>query len=225
MHLLQSGGLTAVVDCGGSYPEDAGEQLARRLLIQGKTQVDFLILTHYDSDHSGGVEQLLSRMEVGMLLAPDIEDKSGNREAVLSAAERAGTAVRLVTQDTEITFPDGTLRIFAPVGSGTNNGGISALMSVEEYDILITGDMDAQTEQLLAVRQELHDIEVLIAGHHGSRNSTGKALLQTISPELVVVSAGENSYGHPAPATLARIQAAGAEMLCTDECGDIEIQR
>lgn len=223
--LLQSGGLTAVVDCGGSYPEDSGEQLARRLLMQGKTQVDFLILTHYDSDHSGGVEQLLSRMEVGMLLAPDIEDKSGNREAVLSAAERAGTAVRLVTQDTEITFPDGTLRIFAPVGSGTNNGGISALMSVEEYDILITGDMDAQTEQLLAVRQELHDIEVLIAGHHGSRNSTGKALLQTISPELVVVSAGENSYGHPAPATLARIQAAGAEMLCTDECGDIEIQR
>ena len=98
-------------------------------------------------------------------------------------------------------------------------------MSVEEYDILITGDMDAQSEQLLAIRHALHDIEVLVAGHHGAKTSTGRALLQTISPEIVIISVGENAYGHPAPEVLERIDAAGALLLRKDETGDIVISR
>ena len=98
-------------------------------------------------------------------------------------------------------------------------------MSVEEYDILITGDMDMQSEQLLALRHGLHDIEVLVAGHHGSKGSTGNALLQTVRPELVLISVGENSYGHPSPEVLQRIEAVGALVLRTDELGDIEIKR
>lgn len=223
--LLQAGGVTAVVDCGGSYAEDAGEQLARRLLMQGKTQIDFLVLTHYDEDHAGGAEQLLSRMEVGSLFAPDLKDKNGLRERVLTAAQRAGTSVNLVTADVTAEFPGGTLQIFAPVQRGTDNEGISALMSVQEYDILITGDMGMQSEQLLALRHGLHDIEVLVAGHHGSKGSTGSALLQAIRPELVLISVGENSYGHPSPEVLQRIEDAGALVLRTDELGDIEIKR
>ena len=69
------------------------------------------------------------------------------------------------------------------------------------------------------------DIEVLVAGHHGSRYSTGSALLQTVTPEIVVISVGENSYGHPAPETLARIEASGALALRTDEVGTIVIER
>ena len=223
--LLQPGGLTVVVDCGGSYADDAGEQLARRLLMQGKTQIDFLVLTHFDEDHVGGVPQLLSRMEVGTILAPDQTDDGGNRERILTAAEEACVAVRFVRQDVTVEFPTGRLEIFAPVRESGDNDGISALMSVEEYDILITGDMDARSEQLLAVRHGLHDIEVLVAGHHGSRYSTGSALLQTVTPEIVVISVGENSYGHPAPETLARIEASGALVLRTDAAGTIVIER
>lgn len=223
--LLQAGGMTAVVDCGGAYAEDAGEQLARRLLMQGRTQIDFLVLTHYDEDHAGGTEQLLSRLRVGALFAPDLVDENGLRERVLTAAERAGTSVNLVAENITAEFPGGTLQIFAPVKRGTDNDGISALMSVEEYDILITGDMDMQSEQLLALRHELHDIEVLVAGHHGSKGSTGNALLQTVRPELVLISVGENSYGHPSPEVLQRIEDAGALVLRTDELGDIEIKR
>ena len=222
---MQPGGLTVVVDCGGSYADDAGEQLARRLLMQGKTQIDFLVLTHFDEDHVGGVPQLLSRMEVGTILAPDQTDDGGNRERILTAAEEAGVAVRFVRQDVTVEFPTGRLEIFAPVRESGDNDGISALMSVEEYDILITGDMDARSEQLLAVRHGLHDIEVLVAGHHGSRYSTGSALLQTVTPEIVVISVGENSYGHPAPEVLARIEASGALALRTDEVGTIVIER
>ena len=98
-------------------------------------------------------------------------------------------------------------------------------MSVEEYDILITGDMDVAAEQILAVRHGPHDIEVLVAGHHGSRSSTGSALLQTVTPEIVVISVGRNSYGHPAPEVLARIDEIGALALRTDEAGTIVIER
>lgn len=144
---------------------------------------------------------------------------------MLTAAERAGTSVNLVAENITAEFPGGTLQIFAPVKRGTDNDGISALMSVEEYDILITGDMDMQSEQLLALRHGLHDIEVLVAGHHGSKGSTGNALLQTVRPELVLISVGENSYGHPSPEVLQRIEDAGALVLRTDELGDIEIKR
>ena len=223
--LLQAGGVTAVVDCGGSYAEDAGEQLARRLLMQGRTQIDFLVLTHYDEDHAGGTEQLLSRIRVGSLFAPDLEDENGLRERVITAAQRAGTSVNLVTADVTVEFPGGVLQIFAPMKGGADNDGISALMSVQEYDILITGDMDMQSEQLLVLRHGLRDIEVLVAGHHGAKSSTGNALLQTVQPELVLISVGKNFYGHPSAEVLQRIEDAGALVLRTDELGDIEIKR
>lgn len=221
--LLQPGGLTVVADCGGSYPEDAGEQLARRLLMQGKRQIDLLLLTHFDEDHVGGVPQLLSRLEIGAILAPDRRDDESCCR-ILAAAEKAGVPVFFVRQDVTVEFPDGRLEVFAPVRGGRNDG-ISALMSVEEYDILITGDMDVAAEQILAVRHGLHDIEVLVAGHHGSRSSTGNALLQTVTPEIVVISVGRNSYGHPAPEVLARIDEIGALALRTDEAGTIVIER
>ena len=223
--LLQPGGLTVVVDCGGSYAEDAGEQLARRLLMQGKTQIDVLVLTHFDEDHVGGVPQLLSRMEIGVIFAPERTDNEGNYARILAAAEKKGVPVQFVRQNITVEFPTGKLKIFPPMRADTDNDGISALMSVEEYDILITGDMDARSEQLLALRYELRDIEVLVAGHHGSRTSTGNALLQTITPEIVVISVGENSYGHPAPEVLERIENTGALVLRTDEAGDIVIER
>ena len=64
-----------------------------------------------------------------------------------------------------------------------------------------------------------------MAGHHGAKTSTGEALLAQTAPDIVLISVGENRYGHPSPQVLARIKAAGAEVRRTDECGDITILR
>ena len=85
--------------------------------------------------------------------------------------------------------------------------------------------MTMSAEERLLERHDLPDLELLVAGHHGSRYSTGADLLSALTPELVVISVGENSYGHPDPSVLERIATAGAEVLRTDQNGTITVRR
>ena len=94
-------------------------------------------------------------------------------------------------------------------GKESNEKCLSVLCAKDGWEALITGDMPAEEEALLAAREELPDAEVLVAGHHGSQYATGEKLLAAVTPERVVISVGDNAYGHPAPETLERIQAAG----------------
>ena len=97
------------------------------------------------------------------------------------------------------------------------------LCTLGEFDVLITGDADAAIEAMLVKYFDLPDVELLIAGHHGSKHSTSAEFLAAAAPDAVVVSCGENSYGHPDPETLARIRAAGAAVYRTDTHGTITV--
>lgn len=89
--------------------------------------------------------------------------------------------------------------------------------------MLITGDMDAKTEEKLISDDPLLDIEVLIVGHHGSKYSTGEELLDAVKPEIGIVSVGRNSYGHPSEEALRRLVRAGVTVYRTDKQGNIHI--
>lgn len=223
--LMHSGNVNVIVDCGGDDGDTGGELAARKLLMQGSTRLDALILTHFDTDHVGGVRQLMERVEVCGLFVPDISDDSGNREEILTLAEEHGVPVTFVREDTVLEFPGGTLTLYAPGTSFTDNDGLAALMSPDGYDILITGDMDLEAEQKLLAQHTIPDIDVLIAGHHGSKYATGERLLAATTPEAVLISVGENTYGHPTQQTLDRIAECGAVVFRTDLDGDITISR
>lgn len=222
--VLRGGGATFVVDCGGEGGEAAGETAARELRMGGETSIDGLILTHLDADHCNGAAQLMARVQVRRLFLP--EQDSDSREAILTAAERCGTEIVFVTEDLTLDFSGGSLRLFAPVLPGSRNCGLAALMSAGEYDILIPGDMPAAAERVLADTHSLPQVEVLVVGHHGAASSTAPELLQTVSPEIAVISVdADNSYGHPAQAVLDRLTEAGAAVYRTDQAGDITITR
>ncbi len=223
--LLECGDLTAVVDCGGSDDEQAGEDAARDLLSRGKTQIDALVLTHYDTDHVGGALQLMSRLEIGRLFLPDISTDNEWRAAIEQAAQNYEIPIYYTYEDVDLLFSEGTLSIFAPQGTSSTNDGLSALLSVDEYDILITGDMGFEAERELLRTHALPDVEVLVAGHHGSRTSTSPQLLQTVRPEALLISVGKNSYGHPSEDVLNRASSVGASVYRTDEHGTIRITR
>ncbi len=225
--LLELGELTAVVDCGGEYPEEAGEIAARTLHSGGQTHVDILALTHYDSDHAGGAEQLLHRVSVGMVLLPDVPDERGVRAAIEKAAEEAGSRVLAISSLTKMSFRGGEITVYPPCfREDENNGGICVLATAEEYDILITGDLDQMAELRLLSHWDLPEVEVLAAGHHGAKTSTGTTLLEVTHPQYVAISVGAgNPYGHPARETLERILHSGAEIIRTDEAGTIVLRR
>ena len=90
--------------------------------------------------------------------------------------------------------------------------------------MLITGDADAFVEGMLVKYYDLPDIELLLAGHHGSAGSTSERLLDALRPELAIISVGYNTYGHPSDETLRRLEGRGISVYRTDTMGTVTIE-
>lgn len=230
--LLHADGVTALVDCGSlGSSRGPGDAVADAMDAYGWEEIDFMALTHYHEDHAGGLEELSAQVDIGELLLPQLlgsEDQAGLQQDVLALAERYGVAVSYVEQPEEVPLGSGgaCLTVYPPLSEGgTNEEGLTVLCSAGEFDILITGDMSSGTEKKLVETYAMPDIEVLVAGHHGSKNSTSEALLEAVTPEVGIVSVGAgNTFGHPAEEALGRMRSAGMEIYRTDLQGNILIR-
>ncbi len=223
--LLLSGDRAALVDCGGSGGDNPGDLAADRLAALGRTRLDLLVLTHLDDDHFNGVAQLFQRLDIAQVALPRVQTHPQQLALLEDLAHREGAELTFVEADA-LTYPLGhaQLTLLPPMGRGTSNEeGLFALCSAQGFDALITGDADAFVERMLVKYQPLPDLELLLVGHHGSAGSTDPVLLDRLRPELAVISVGRNSYGHPAPETLKRLAAAGAQVYRTDLSGPVTI--
>lgn len=220
--VLSSGSYRALVDCGGS--KQAGAAAANYLQNFGIQELDLLVLTHYDSDHTNGLAELLARLSVQCIALPDSEPDSPDRKAVEALAQQSHCQLLYLQTETQIPFGKAQLRLFPPLSQGGDNEvGLSLLATYGTWDALITGDMNEETERLLLRSYALPEVELLVLGHHGSRYATSKELLAATQPERAIVSVGKNPYGHPAPETLFRLQEAGTILYRTDTMGTITV--
>jgi competence protein ComEC len=139
-------------------------------------------------------------------------------------AEEYGAEIHYVAEDMTLRLGDAVLQIFAPVGDGGGNEeGLSILCSAGEYDALITGDMNRSNEKVLAAEKNLPDLEVLLVGHHGAANATSEELLNAVTPEVGIISVGENAYGHPNEETMQRMVRRDMTIYRTDLQGNISL--
>ena len=216
--IMQSGGRVYVVDCGGDSDTRPADAAAEALLSQGYSHIDGLILTHTDRDHAGGAENLLSRIRTDLLILPRQAEKIALPE---------DTQVVIAEQNLEITDGSGKISIFAPVFHGEENEmSLCVLFDTEKCDILITGDRNAFGERSLLRHADIPNVDVLIAGHHGSKYSSCQELLEATRPQIVCISVGaDNSYGHPAQEVLDRLSSFGCTVYRTDQQGTITIRR
>lgn len=223
---LLSGESAVVVDCGGMGSwDDAGDVASEYLLGRGRYGIDALVLTHLHSDHADGAARLMTRVKVGTLYMPEgTDDSDGELAGILEAAARRGTEVVEISEDTAVSLAGLELSLTAPQDTGDENErGLVVRASIGEYDTVITGDVGAPTERLLAEEGKLPPSELLIAGHHGSRSSNSFELVSAVRPETVVVSVGYNSYGHPTDEALVRLAVTGADIYRTDVNGDVTV--
>lgn len=217
--LLQSEGRTFLVDCGGDSETKTADLIAGTLLSQGIDRLDGIILTHYDTDHAGALDELLARVETDLLLVPDTVDAR--------PFPQVQGAVCYVDSDMKITLDSGCITIYGPIYSGSDNeNSLCVLFEAENCAILITGDRSDFGERMLLRHTELPDVDVLIAGHHGAKSSTSEELLRAVTPETVIISAGEgNYYGHPHPELLSRLEEFGCTVYRTDLHGTVIYRR
>jgi competence protein ComEC len=224
---LSSEGHYVLVDCGGDSYTNAGDIAAEYFASMGQNSLDALILTHFHSDHVNGAAELLNRMSVDTLIIPELnEEEGGFRDYIINKAEEQGTDIVIVDDDSfEYAFGSVKSQIIPPLGGkNLNEMGLSAVFSSGDFDLVITGDMNADTEYRLTEYTQLPDAELFIAGHHGSKASNSEKLLSAITPECVIISLGENNYGHPSEEILARFKNAGAEVYRTDVNGTVTVR-
>ena len=225
--LLRCGDSLTLVDCGGDSQTNAGDIAADYIQNMGGQKLDLLVVTHFHDDHANGVPQLLERVKVEAIALPAVTEDSPLRQEIMAIAEEKQILLREIGEDQTVAIDGGgVLRLFAPLGAGeTNEEGLSVLASSGDFDVLITGDMGGDVEQLLLEHVRLPHVEVMVAGHHGSKYSTSPELLAAIQPETAVISVGaDNRYGHPAQETLERLSAAGTELYRTDLQGTVLIR-
>ena len=222
-----AGDKTLVIDCGGiNDARNAGEEAGAYLRSRGRKQVDLLLLTHLHADHCNGVSRLMEMMPVKEILIPaDLEDEDNLLDEIETAAERHGIEIEYLREDSLRFLGPIGLQLFAPSGNGdVNERCMCMLVSLGSYDMLITGDSSKTVERELLDRYQLHDIELLIVGHHGSRYASSGELLGSIGADTAIISVGYNNYGHPTYETLERLDAYGYGIYRTDLNGTVEVQ-
>ena len=217
---------TVVIDCGSyGVTQNAGSMLASYLRANGRYDIDYLMLTHLHTDHATGVERLLNLMNVKTVIMPDnAEDTSGDGmlDEIIGAAEKNGTKIVYITQDTDFTAGDIRLSVYESSDLGARDeSGIMSTVSVGDYDMLVTGDVEKVVERELVREHDLSGTELLIVPHHGSKYSTSDELLSAIRPETAVISTGYNKYGHPTQETLDILEKYNVNVLRTDKLGRV----
>lgn len=218
--ILQSNRYTFLVDCDGDYDDDAADIAAETLLSMGICRLDGLIVTHYDADHAGGVDELLTRIQVDNLFLPAYEPETELSRTLLSYNDGR---VYQVKRHITLSAGDAKLTIMTSlVADGGNESSLCVLFQAGNCDILITGDRTALGEKLLLKQLALPKLELLVVGHHGAKDSTCQELLDATKPQIAVISAGKNNrYGHPHETVLQRLESCGAYILRTDADGTI----
>lgn len=214
--ILHAEGKTFLIDCGGSNDEVAANAAADMLLSRGVTHLDGIILTHGDRDHTGGISCLLERIGTEFIMVP-----------VTSGLGFPNQRMIPVEENLVITVGSGKITVYGPTFSPeSNENSLCVLFEQKNCAILVTGDRSRLGELLLMHANTLPDVDLLIAGHHGSKNSTSEELLTAVSPETVFISVGEkNTYGHPAAELLDRLNDFGCVVYRTDLHGNLIFRR
>jgi competence protein ComEC len=226
---------------GGRMLIDGGPDPGRLLVALDEElppwdrRIDLVVLSHPHEDHAAGLASLLGRYGVERVLEPGMFGP-GPGYAALNAALGANgigrgilvTGDRLAVDDIEleVLWPDaGSVPELPPDGgTGINNVSIVFLGEVAGHRFLLTGDIEEEIDPTLLARG-LPEVEVLKVAHHGSRTSSTAPFLDALQPRIAIISSGRgNPYGHPAPATVERIEAGGTRLLRTDTDGTVEVE-
>jgi competence protein ComEC len=213
--LLRTAHHTLLYDTGPRYsPEsDAGHRVLVPLLAQSDERLDVLMLSHRDSDHTGGAAAVLA-------MQPQVRLWS-SLEASHPLAQRPGHVRCALGQRWEW---DGVqLEVLHPLPDARTSkpNALSCVLRVQGKggSALLAGDIEAPQERDLLARG-LAPVDVLLVPHHGSKTSSSEAFLDALQPSLALVQAGyRNRFGHPAPAVAQRYQDRGVRWVLSAHCG------
>ncbi|MCQ2751801.1 MAG: MBL fold metallo-hydrolase [Coriobacteriales bacterium] len=185
--------------------------------------LDYIIITHTDSDHCGGVSGALNRANVGTCYCSEKKASSNAWKYVIANLDAQGKDITIPAVGDSFSLGDATVTFMAPskIGTSDNNNSLVCRIDYGNNSFLFTGDAESEEEEELISSTFDLDVDVLKVSHHGSDKCTSSTFLSYVKPEYAVISVGKNSYGHPGSSFLERLKKYTSKIFRTDESGDI----
>lgn len=217
-----------LIDAGEA---ETGDDVVKYLRRAGVDTLAYAVFTHPDSDHIGGAADVLLNFSVEHIVIPCIHESDRPETEVhevfcRAIAEEPNVCVIEATSGASYTLGELSILILAPNSAdyeNINDYSVALRLDFGETSFLFTGDAEAASEKEMLDRypREVLDCTFFHAGHHGANTSNGLAFVEAVSPEIVAISCGENSFGHPSGEALVTYARVGAAVYRTDELGTV----
>ncbi len=190
--------------------------------------IDVVIATHPDQDHVGGLPELLDRYKVGVVFEPGSSADTGVYQELEKKIEEQNIKKIIARRGMRINLGDGAVfDILFPIRDvsflETNTSSIVGRFAYGSTTVMFTGDSPESVENALVLLDKKLAVsglesDILKAGHHGSRTSSGELFVRQVDPDIAILSVGKNNrYGHPNKEVVDRFNNLGIEMIRTDE--------
>lgn len=227
-----------IIDGGEGISEkyDYGKNvILQHLLKLGINRIDYMIFSHFDSDHAGGLIYILKNLEVKKIIIGIQLENSECLEDVIRIAKEKNIEIVLVKAGDRIDIENKCfIEIFWPNNNklieenALNNNSLVFKFNYKEFNTLFTGDIEEVAEKEIVKLYENTNLlksKILKISHHGSKTSTTEEFLNAVSPRIALIGVGkDNNFGHPSINIIERLNLKKIKIYRTDQDGEIIIK-
>jgi competence protein ComEC len=196
----------------------------------GVNSLEFIIVTHIDSDHAEGLLSILTKYEVKNLFINKFNKRSDFTEEILNIIKEKNIYNMGISDKNDFHLDGVSFDVLWPIHINstntldTNNQSIAIKLTFGELDVFLGGDLESEYENKAISNINAREIDVLKASHHGSKTSSNRKFLQELAPIITIISAGiNNRYGHPHEEILNNIRSINSHVYRTDIDKSIKI--
>ena len=223
--LITCGDVSMMIDGG---PSSASQKIYSILDRLGIERLDYVVMTHPDADHVGGVAAALTHSTCGRCFCSVDSYDTKTFSSVKSRLNEMGISIEIPSYGDTFNLGEANVMFVGPISrdnADSNNGSLVLRIDYGSTSFLFTGDAEQQEESDMVRAGVNLKADVLKVGHHGSSTSSIASFLSKVSPKYAIISVGEgNSYGHPKSEVLSRLDSLGAEIFRTDKQGSVIVE-
>lgn len=236
IYIRTPGGLEYLIDGGSTSKDELSRYTLEPFLeSRGIAKLDYVLISHGDEDHIGGIQEMLERKKLGIqirtLVLPEKRFWNKGIERLVHAAQNAGTKVKIMKEGNRISDSKGAcLTCLGPSASYQGESGNEASMILkfdyQKFSMLFTGDLEGDGERaFLQGKNGSGNYTILKTAHHGADGSTSEDFLRMNGFSYALISVGEdNPYGHPGKQLLKRLEKYDIKIFCTKDTGAVTIK-
>ena len=207
-------------------PPDKSQYIYSFLKNHNIGRIDYMIATHPDADHVGGLASALNYADAGIIMCTVKEHDTAQFKDFKKYAEKSGAQIIVPNAGDRFSLGNASVEILSPGRGETYSDNTSIVLKVKygTTTFLFMGDSEAEDEEFLLEFGADLKTDVLKVGHHGSLSSSTEEFIKKTDADIAIISVGaDNSYGHPAEEVIKRLEKINADIYRTDECGIITV--